>query len=74
MGTLLGNDQVQNLILNDAVERIYSADDDVEEVDLGLYVIRGDNLCLVGEFDESQLKDDQRVPEPIKPVLQHVYF
>jgi U6 snRNA-associated Sm-like protein LSm8 len=56
------------------VERIYSSDEDVEEVDLGLYVIRGDNLCLVGEFDETKLKDDQRVPEPIKPVLQHVQF
>ena len=74
MGTLLGNDQVQNLILNDAVERIYSSDSDVEEVNLGLYVIRGDNLCLVGEFDETKMKDDERVPEPIKPVQQQLYF
>lgn len=74
VGTLLGNDQVQNLILNDAVERVYSADADVEQVPLGLYVIRGDNLCIVGEYDEEKLKEDERVPEPIKPVLQHINF
>lgn len=74
VGTLLGNDQVQNLILNDAVERVHSADADVEEVPLGLYVIRGDNLCLVGEYDETKLNDAERVPQPLKPVLQHVYF
>ena len=74
VGTLLGNDQVQNLILNDAVERVYSDDADVEEVPLGLYLIRGDNLCLVGEYDAEKLKDDERVSEPIKPVLQQIYF
>ena len=74
VGTLLGNDQVQNLILNDAIERVYSSDADVEEVPLGLYVIRGDNLCLVGEYDETKFKEDERVPEPIKPVLQHIDF
>ena len=56
------------------MERVYSADADVEEVPLGLYVIRGDNLCLVGEYDDEKLKDDERVPEPIKPVLQHINF
>ena len=74
VGTLFGNDQVQNLILNDAIERVYSDDADVEEVPLGLYLIRGDNLCLVGEYDETKLSDDQRITEPIKPVLQHIYF
>lgn len=74
VGTLLGNDQVQNLILNDAIERVYSNDADVEEVPLGLYVIRGDNLCLIGEYDETKLSDEQRVAEPVKPVLQHIYF
>ena len=74
IGTMLGNDQVQNLILNNASELVYSPDADVEEVPLGLYVIRGDNLCLVGEYDESKLTDDLRVEESIKPVLQHIHF
>lgn len=53
VGTLIGNDQVQNLILNDATERVYSMDEPVEEVPLGLYIIRGDNICIVGELDAS---------------------
>ena len=53
MGQLVGHDQVQNLILNQAQERVYSDDSQVELVDLGLYVIRGDNVCMVGDFDET---------------------
>jgi U6 snRNA-associated Sm-like protein LSm8 len=68
VGTLVGNDQVQNLILNDTVERVYTAasasaatadeeeeEDTVEEVELGLYVVRGDSLCLIGEYDAEAL-------------------
>jgi small nuclear ribonucleoprotein (snRNP)-like protein len=47
VGILVGHDQVQNLILNEAQERIYSEDEDVEIVPLGLYVVRGDNVVLV---------------------------
>jgi U6 snRNA-associated Sm-like protein LSm8 len=54
VGTLVGNDQVQNLILNDTVERVYSSSAD-EEVELGLYVVRGDSLCLIGEYDPQAL-------------------
>lgn len=74
IGTLIGNDQVQNLILSDATERVYSPDADVEEVPLGLYLIRGDNLCLVGEYDESQLTEDQRVQAPLNPIVQQLYY
>ena len=73
VGTLLGHDQVQNLILNDAHERVYSADADVEEVPLGLLVIRGDDLCLVGEFDASKFAANQRAPNPIQPIQQQQF-
>ena len=69
----MGHDQVQNLVLNDAVERVYSHDADVEIVPLGLYVIRGDNLCVVGEFDESKFSDDQTAPGPIPPIRQQMF-
>jgi U6 snRNA-associated Sm-like protein LSm8 len=84
IGTLVGNDQVQNLILNDTVERVYpppsssssfgtdnSEQGDaavVEEVELGLYVVRGDSLCLVGEYDPDVLRSVLRA-DPI-PCLQ----
>ena len=71
VGTLIGHDQVQNLILNDAKERIYSEDADVEELPLGLYVIRGDNVCLVGDYDQEKFADlTQRVPAPLPSVQQ----
>lgn len=71
VGTLLGHDQVQNLILTDAHERIYSEDADVEELPLGLYVIRGDNLCLVGEYDADTFADITiRIPAALPPIQQ----
>lgn len=73
VGKLLGHDQVQNLILNDAHERVYSPDADVEEVPLGLLVIRGDDLCLVGEFDATKFAANQRAPNPIQPIQQQQF-
>jgi len=73
LGTLAGNDQVQNLILNDAVERVYSSEDDVEEVPLGLYLVRGDNVCLVGEYDVAKLSNDQRAPVPLPAIKQQQF-
>jgi U6 snRNA-associated Sm-like protein LSm8 len=75
VGTLVGHDQVQNLILNDAVEHVYSLDQDVEHVPLGLYVVRGDNLCLVGEYDETVLsgQDGGRTAAPLPPIQQHQF-
>jgi len=58
----VGNDQVQNLILNDAKERVYSDDTPVEMVDLGLYVIRGDNVCLIAEYDADKWDDNLMAP------------
>lgn len=55
VGLLMGHDQVQNLILNDAMEHVYSTEEQVEQVPLGLYVVRGDNVALVGEFDKLDL-------------------
>ena len=70
VGTLVGHDQVQNLILKDAIERVYNADADVEEVDLGLYVIRGDNVCLIGELDDAKFDKEKRAPFPLPSIQQ----
>jgi len=61
------------LILNDAHERVYSPDDPVEQTPLGLYVIRGDNICIIGEFDESKFSDDQTAPESLPHIVQHIF-
>src|SRR5262249_14106113 len=53
IGTLRGFDQAINIILDESHERVFSATDGVEQVLLGLYIIRGDNVALIGEIDEE---------------------
>jgi len=53
VGTLKGFDQTINLILDDSYERVYSTGQGVEQVVLGLYIVRGDNVAVVGEIDED---------------------
>ena len=43
-GTLKGFDQTINLILDESHERVYSTNQGVEQVVLGLHIIRGDNV------------------------------
>ncbi len=45
-GTLKGFDQTLNLILDDSHERVYSTTQGVEQVVLGLHIIRGDNVYV----------------------------
>ncbi|KAI5701829.1 U6 snRNA-associated Sm-like protein LSm8 isoform X1 [Diaphorina citri] len=53
VGTLKGFDQTINIILDDSHERVYSPTAGVEQVVLGLHIIRGDNIVVVGELDEA---------------------
>ena len=67
-----GFDQALNIILEDCHERVYSSDAGVEQVVLGLYIIRGDNLAIVGEMDaaKDQGQDlSELSAEPLKPVV-----
>lgn len=75
IGKFVGHDQVQNLILTDSFERIYSDVSDVESVPLGLYIIRGDSLVLIGEYDSETLKshDNLRVLAPLEQIQHHMF-
>ncbi|KAI0111640.1 Sm-like ribonucleoprotein [Daldinia grandis] len=56
VGNLLSCDQMTNLVLGQTVERVIRTPDDTEpstEVPLGLYLVRGDNVCVIGLVDES---------------------
>ena len=58
VGTLRGYDQVTNVILEECHERVYSLDA-AWSVVLGLYIIRGDNIAIIGEIDpERDAKTD----------------
>lgn len=43
-GQLKGFDSLGSVILAGSVERIFSTEEGVEEVPLGLYVVRGDSM------------------------------
>ena len=43
MGILKGFDQSINLVLDDSFERVFTLNG-VEQVNLGVYIIRGDNV------------------------------
>ena len=45
-GVLKGFDQTINLILDESHERVYSSSEGVEQVILGLYIVRGDNVYV----------------------------
>eukprot|EP00250_Pteridium_aquilinum_P024668 c29420_g1_i1 orf=495-788(-) len=73
VGVLKGFDQATNLILDESHERVYSTKVGVEPIVLGLYIIRGDNIAVVGELDEeldANLDLDSVRAHPLKPV-QH---
>ena len=44
---LAGFDQRSDVVLSESVERIYSMDEGVEEVPLGLYLVKGDQMQVV---------------------------
>eukprot|EP00899_Mesostigma_viride_P005739 jgi/Mesvir1/15166/Mv04847-RA.1 len=72
VGILKGYDQAINLILDECHERVYSTKVGVEQLLLGLYIVRGDNIAVVGEFDpelDSNLDLDQIRAQPLKPVV-----
>jgi len=71
VGVLAGYDQKSNVVLSDSKERVYSMDEGVEEVPLGLYLVKGDMIILIGEIDEER---DRAIDlstiraEPIPPI------
>nr|ABK22776.1 unknown [Picea sitchensis]ABK26147.1 unknown [Picea sitchensis]ABR17463.1 unknown [Picea sitchensis] len=72
VGILKGYDQATNLIMDESHERVYSTRTGVEQLVLGLYIIRGDNISVVGELDEdldSNLDLSQLRAQPLKPVM-----
>ena len=53
VGTMRSFDQFANIVLEGAFERVV-VDKAFADVPLGLYVIRGDNVVLLGQVDEAK--------------------
>ncbi|SIO73302.1 U6 snRNA-associated Sm-like protein LSm8 [Babesia microti strain RI] len=72
VGSLEGFDQLTNLILNQSEERVYRCNSPVERLKLGLFVIRGDNVVLIGEVDNEldfSTNFDQISASAIGPII-----
>ena len=72
VGILKGFDQQINAILDKCHERVFSTSSGVEEVPLGLYIVRGDNIAVIGEVDEDldkKLDMKSIKAEPLNPVV-----
>lgn len=46
-GVMAGYDQKSNVVLSDSKERVYSIEEGVEEIPLGLYLVKGDQMCVM---------------------------
>ena len=53
LGTLRSFDQFANIVLEGAVERII-VNKSYSDIPLGLYIVRGENVVLMGGVDESK--------------------
>ncbi|GFE55512.1 N-alpha-acetyltransferase auxiliary subunit-like [Babesia ovis] len=70
IGALKGFDQVTNLVLYNCVERVFRKGAPYEDLPLGIYLLRGDNIALVGEMDMEVDKTLEGLEaEPIKAAV-----
>ncbi|KAJ8436816.1 hypothetical protein Cgig2_032044 [Carnegiea gigantea] len=72
VGILKGFDQATNIILDESHERVFSTKEGVQQIVLGLYIIRGDNISIIGELDEdldAHIDLSQLRGHPLKPVI-----
>jgi len=53
VGTMRSFDQFSNFVLEDTFER-HVAGDKYGDIPLGLYIIRGENVVLLGEIDDAK--------------------
>lgn len=67
-----GFDQTINTILEESHERIFTELEGVQQVVLGLYVIRGDNIAVIGELDDERdanIDLNEVRAKPLKPLV-----
>ena len=65
---LEGFDQACNCILSKTQERVYSTDQPVQVLQHGLFLLRGDNLAVIGEEQEGDTASSTAA-RPIKPIV-----
>ncbi|ODQ82756.1 hypothetical protein BABINDRAFT_164496 [Babjeviella inositovora NRRL Y-12698] len=63
-GILRTFDQYANLVLQDTIERIYLPNNRYAEADRGVFLIRGENVVMLGELDID--KEDTAIEEMVQ--------
>ncbi|EMR08925.1 hypothetical protein PNEG_02706 [Pneumocystis murina B123] len=56
IGILRSFDQYANLVLQETIERIY-VDQVYGDIPRGVFIVRGENVVLVGEIDQNKKND-----------------
>ncbi|KAF9362557.1 MAG: Sm-like ribonucleoprotein [Benniella sp.] len=69
IGILRSFDQYANLVLQDTIERIYVGDT-YGDIARGIFIIRGENVVLLGEIDEDKEDELPLRKVPVDEVLQ----
>ena len=73
-GLLKSLDQRMNLIVADCKEQVYTCEGvPMQEEDMGVYFIRGDNIAVIGQVDpyeEQKLIDICALTGPPLPAMQ----
>eukprot|EP01132_Coremiostelium_polycephalum_P000678 gene678-838_t len=72
VGTLRGIDQTINIVLEKCHERVYSEGAGVEIYNLGVHIIRGDDVAVIGEIEkdlDSNLDLSTISALPMKPIV-----
>jgi U6 snRNA-associated Sm-like protein LSm1 len=64
IGTLRSFDHFTNMILENACERVIMGNK-YADVPLGLYIVRGDNVMMLGTVDEA--KEEESIMEKVDP-------
>eukprot|EP00128_Syssomonas_multiformis_P010635 Colp12_sorted_trinity150504_noHs@12433 len=68
IGYLRSFDQFANLVLQDTIERIYVGNQ-YGDIHRGIYLIRGENVVLLGEIDLEKEKESTLEEVPVEDIL-----
>lgn len=71
-GVLQSYDQFGNMVLSDTIERLY-VDLEFAEEFLGVFLVRGENIVMVGELDEAEFRSTARRMGRFKRPLDVLY-
>ncbi|KRY65359.1 U6 snRNA-associated Sm-like protein LSm1 [Trichinella pseudospiralis] len=68
IGYLRSVDQFANIVLEDTVERIV-VNNMYSDISMGLFIVRGENVFLVGELDQNKPMEEKLVKTTIREAV-----